>query len=653
MDEGRKEPGACAYPWQQLIVDLTGEVVPCCFWSGYGNRGKPLGNTNAQSLDQIWNGPEWRALRRANASGDVRGTPCHECLAWKWAGGAYPPFTLPVDFRREQGAAFLARLPDGFLRAMAAAGAPARLLEDGRELGPEDALHDDIRRQGGGRYSVWNEWLYFSSSDGSDPASNGRRYELLAGDVRHVLSALAPDSPSGANILQAQAEYERGAEVMTARPTMLSFISTADCNIDCPACSQNTVRRVGVQHRPATEPDVLAHVPGLHQFIWHGGEPWLIRGFRAFLDGFRTRDNPNLTFGFTSNGTLLDAEELAKLEKFPRVNGSISMDSFVKESFERIRAGARFETVLENVLRAVRWSDPPRRVISVGMIVLKSNVPELPFNLRFAIEHDIGLNLSPVLVYPVSERLDVFEDWEAQTRGWDAALAEAQQVVAEARVQGCLALRRVDPGGMLLALADVLRLARERYADCVPLAVTVEDPHGSLAHMRRPGLILARDDRNDRPLAYVRVPAPGRYVLRLPRADLGGSASLNYFMCHDLLEPMGVVAQGAVLDDLGRTLDAGRWRVMPRAMRLELPVFRPVPLLRNAALSRRGQPRPGGLEVLDPPQIWRAYLDLVQREAAAGKGLVCGDEGPWTALRARCMALEGDMFSDFAAPGAA
>ncbi|MBL9078267.1 MAG: glycosyltransferase [Planctomycetes bacterium] len=51
------------------------------------------------------------------------------------------------------------------------------VFEDGRPLPHPDSIHDDIRRLGGGRYSVWGDGLYFSTSDGSDPAHNGRRYE--------------------------------------------------------------------------------------------------------------------------------------------------------------------------------------------------------------------------------------------------------------------------------------------------------------------------------------------------------------------------------------------------------------------------------------------------------------------------------------------
>jgi Methyltransferase domain len=54
-----------------------------------------------------------------------------------------------------------------------------RLFENGTELGPPYALHDDIRRFGGGRYSHWGRSLYFSASDNSSPLLNGREYSVL------------------------------------------------------------------------------------------------------------------------------------------------------------------------------------------------------------------------------------------------------------------------------------------------------------------------------------------------------------------------------------------------------------------------------------------------------------------------------------------
>ncbi len=51
------------------------------------------------------------------------------------------------------------------------------LFEDGAELTGR-ALHADIRSRGGGLYSHWGSAILFSTRDGSDPRTNGRRYEV-------------------------------------------------------------------------------------------------------------------------------------------------------------------------------------------------------------------------------------------------------------------------------------------------------------------------------------------------------------------------------------------------------------------------------------------------------------------------------------------
>jgi len=55
----------------------------------------------------------------------------------------------------------------------------AVLLEDGTPLpGPATALYDETRKFGKGRYSFWFGDVYFSSSDNSNPRTNGRSYSV-------------------------------------------------------------------------------------------------------------------------------------------------------------------------------------------------------------------------------------------------------------------------------------------------------------------------------------------------------------------------------------------------------------------------------------------------------------------------------------------
>jgi hypothetical protein len=54
-----------------------------------------------------------------------------------------------------------------------------RVLENGKSLNRPHHPHEAIREQGEGRFSHWANFLYFSSSDNSDPRCNGREYALV------------------------------------------------------------------------------------------------------------------------------------------------------------------------------------------------------------------------------------------------------------------------------------------------------------------------------------------------------------------------------------------------------------------------------------------------------------------------------------------
>jgi hypothetical protein len=80
-----------------------------------------------------------------------------------------------AGFRPDSGHCWLASVPDGLLSDREAASS-IMLYEDGTALGPAHSAHADIRSAGEGRFSHWGATLYFSTSDNSDPRTNGRRY---------------------------------------------------------------------------------------------------------------------------------------------------------------------------------------------------------------------------------------------------------------------------------------------------------------------------------------------------------------------------------------------------------------------------------------------------------------------------------------------
>lgn len=93
---------------------------------------------------------------------------------------AIPEDSIPVPgpFQRDDRNGFTFMVPeewgsdDGGVSSV-------RLLEDGQHLGPAGVTHDDVRSLGRGRYSHWGVKIYFSTSDNTDPNTNGRTYSVV------------------------------------------------------------------------------------------------------------------------------------------------------------------------------------------------------------------------------------------------------------------------------------------------------------------------------------------------------------------------------------------------------------------------------------------------------------------------------------------
>lgn len=78
-------------------------------------------------------------------------------------------------------------LSDEALQAESAAAArcsPLRVLEDGAALGPANVPCGDVRHQGHGASCHTTDRVFFTASDGSDPATNGRTYTLALDPAR-------------------------------------------------------------------------------------------------------------------------------------------------------------------------------------------------------------------------------------------------------------------------------------------------------------------------------------------------------------------------------------------------------------------------------------------------------------------------------------
>lgn len=68
---------ACAVPWMHLAFEPSGKVVPCCLTSTHNYF---AGDLNTQSIEEIWNSPNQRKLRREMMSG-IEPEICTKCFS--------------------------------------------------------------------------------------------------------------------------------------------------------------------------------------------------------------------------------------------------------------------------------------------------------------------------------------------------------------------------------------------------------------------------------------------------------------------------------------------------------------------------------------------------------------------------------------------
>ena len=157
---------------------------------------------------------------------------------------------------------------------------------------------------------------------------------------------------------------------------------TNACNLKCVMCPRLTMdRKVGYMDRLLFEKIVSQLAP--HHRILEGvalmglGEPLLHKELEAFSRIAARAELPNV---YTStNGVLLTeqrSESLLSQGAFERI--IISLDGATKKTFETIRAGAKFETVYQNVETFLRMKKGRRTpTTSLQILLMEETEGEL------------------------------------------------------------------------------------------------------------------------------------------------------------------------------------------------------------------------------------------------------------------------------------
>ena len=99
----------------------------------------------------------------------------------------------------------------------------------------------------------------------------------------------------------------------------------------------------------------------------------------------------------------------------------VSIDSIYKENFEKIRVGANFEKVLENI----DYLNKKGFLKNIDFCVQRDNFDEIPFVIQFF--EALGLKLIQINLNPVSRH----EDFEETEKAWKLINSAYKQIYEE------------------------------------------------------------------------------------------------------------------------------------------------------------------------------------------------------------------------------
>jgi MoaA/NifB/PqqE/SkfB family radical SAM enzyme len=185
------------------------------------------------------------------------------------------------------------------------------------------------------------------------------------------------------NALLSRAEYALQHLYLYSMPRQITVVLGNRCNLDCRHCYQSKNDDLLLQNPKigrALRRELTALYPYLATVRFIGGEVFVLPGFQELIDDVvETVDRPIISIN--SNGTLIDEEWARRIVNLPFQNVTISVDGGTKETYEKLRRGADFEVVIDNLkrlqtLRLQLGSSYPR--LDVFYVIMRSNYREIP-----------------------------------------------------------------------------------------------------------------------------------------------------------------------------------------------------------------------------------------------------------------------------------
>ena len=162
-------------------------------------------------------------------------------------------------------------------------------------------------------------------------------------------------------------------------PEWIQLEPTPRCNLHCGTCTRETMapERLNKDLSLDEFKKIVSQFPTLKEIKFQGmGEPLLCRSLKSMLE-YGT--SIGIRFTMISNGTILTDENIELVLKYIS-HFTISVDAGSKQTFEKVRAGANYERVMENISKLIKQKTElkSKTLIAMSFVVTHLNYHEIP-----------------------------------------------------------------------------------------------------------------------------------------------------------------------------------------------------------------------------------------------------------------------------------
>ena len=255
------------------------------------------------------------------------------------------------------------------------------------------------------------------------------------------------------NLLRANAGHASRAQTVDAWPSKITLQTTDACNLDCPHCQIPRSQKTPRMDRSVLDAVVRELFPTLIELHpTNVGEPFAWPLFRELC---LQMERHGVLLDLTTNGTLLDGARLDWIAPIAR-DVKVSFDGAQKDTFERLRRGAHFDSVCANVRALVKRLaavTTRRPLVALQMTLMRSNVFELPGLVELAASLGV-LRVRAYHLFSFTADMDA-ESIVAEPALWQPVADSAREVALRLGVQ----LQIAEPAAADSGPASLQRIA--------------------------------------------------------------------------------------------------------------------------------------------------------------------------------------------------